>query len=471
MFLDKDFLLKNDFSKTLYHEYAAKQPIIDYHCHLDPKEIYDDIRFENITQAWLYADHYKWRLMRANGVPEALVTGDGSDYDKFVAFAAACENAIGNAVYVWTNLELKRLFDIDEVLTVANAPIIWEKANKKITDGTMSARQLIKSAQVKVICTTDDPASELSYHQKLAVDEKSFKVYPTFRPDKAFAIGTTEFVANVNELSEVSNISVVTFSDFIKVLEQRIDFFHQIGGRLSDHGFTSFPVKKASIETVEAIFEKALQGELLTSDEIEYYATELMFNLMKMYRTKKWTVQLHLQATRSNSTKLLNKVGRDVGGDAISDGVIESAVRKLLDRVELDGGLPKTILYSLNPKDHVPLIALMGAFQGEEKGKLQYGSGWWFNDTYSGMRQQIINLAENGVLGNFVGMLTDSRSFLSYPRHEYFRRILCEVVSEWVEDGQLPADHQLIGPIIANIAYGNASTYFDFELPKEVRST
>ncbi|GAB2020979.1 glucuronate isomerase [Pseudolactococcus yaeyamensis] len=470
MFLDKDFLLKNDFAKTLYHEYAAKQPIIDYHCHLEPQEIYDDIQFENITQAWLYADHYKWRLMRANGVPEALVAGDGSDYDKFVAFAEACENAIGNAVYVWTNLELKRLFDIDEVLTVANAPIIWEKANKKITDGTMSARQLIKSAQVKVICTTDDPASELSYHQKLSVDEKSFKVYPTFRPDKAFAIGTPNFAENVAELANVSGLTVHTFADFVQVLKQRIDFFHSHGGRISDHGFNPFPAKQAPIETVEAIFAKGLRGAALTADEVEFYSSELMFHLMQLYQDKDWTVQLHLQATRSNSTKLLKEVGTDVGGDAIADGFIEASVQSLFNRVELACGLPKTILYSLNPKDHIPLIALMGAFQGGQKGKLQYGSGWWFNDTYSGMRQQIINLAENGVLGNFVGMLTDSRSFLSYPRHEYFRRILCEVVSEWVEDGQLPADHQLIGPIIAKVAYGNASTYFDFELPEEVRS-
>jgi glucuronate isomerase len=468
MFLDKDFVLKNDFAKVLYHDYAAQQPIIDYHCHLEPKEIYEDLKFDNITQAWLYGDHYKWRLMRANGVPENLVTGDGSDYDKFLAFAGACENAIGNSVYVWTNLELKRLFDIDEVLTLENAPIIWEKANQKITDGTMTARQLIKAAKVKVICTTDDPASSLDYHQKLAAEEKAFKVYPTFRPDKAFAIGTPAFAANVAELAKVSGIAVNTFSDFIKVLEQRIAYFHSLGGRLSDHGFNPFPVKQAPLEVVEAIFVKGLKGESLTADEIEFYASELMFNLMKLYRAKDWTVQLHLQATRSNSTKLFQEVGVDVGGDAIADGCIEAAVQSLLDRVDLAGGLPKTILYSLNPKDHISLIALMGAFQGGQKGKIQYGSGWWFNDNYSGMRKQLIDLAEGGVLGNFVGMLTDSRSFLSYPRHEYFRRILCQVISEWAEDGQLPADPALIGPIVANIAYGNAATYFGFELPEEV---
>ncbi|GFH41936.1 uronate isomerase [Lactococcus hodotermopsidis] len=468
MFLDKDFVLKNDFAKELYHDYAAKQPIIDYHCHLEPKEIYDDIKFENITQAWLYGDHYKWRLMRANGVPEKLITGNGSDYDKFLAFAESCENAIGNSVYVWTNLELKRLFDIDDVLTAENAPMIWEKVNQKITDGTMSARQLIKNAHVKVICTTDDPASTLDYHQKLAAEEQAFKVYPTFRPDKAFAIGTSAFAGNIKELSEVSGITVKSFADLIQVLEERIDFFHSVGGRLSDHGFNPFPVKQAPIEVVEGIFTKALNGETLTADEIEFYSSELMFNLMKLYQAKDWAVQLHLQATRSNSTKLFNEVGVDVGGDAIADGFIEAAVQSLFDRVELACGLPKTILYSLNPKDHISLIALMGAFQGGQKGKIQYGSGWWFNDNYSGMRKQIVDLAEGGVLGNFVGMLTDSRSFLSYPRHEYFRRILCQVISEWMEDGQLPADSKLIGPIVANIAYGNAATYFGFDLPKEV---
>lgn len=466
MFLDQDFVLKNDFAKILYHDYAEKMPIIDYHCHLDPQEIFENGKFENITQAWLGGDHYKWRLMRANGVPEELVTGNGDDYEKFLAWADTLESCIGNPLYVWTNLELKRIFGIDELLTKANAPIIWEKANKKLQEDSMTTREIIKNSHVKVVCTTDDPASELKWHEKIAKDEKAFKVYPTFRPDKAFAINTPAFKANVEELAKVSGVTVNSYEDFTKALAQRIDFFHAHGGRLSDHGFLTFHYATATPKELETIFAKGLNNEALTEQEQSAYQFELIVKLMELYHDHNWTAQFHLQATRNNNSNLMSSYGPDCGGDAIADDRLEAAVSRLLDALIVKDKLPKTILYSLNPKDYIPLVALMGSFQGQEKGKIQFGAAWWFNDTLSGMRYQMTNLAEGGILGNFVGMLTDSRSFLSYPRHEYFRRILCQLVSEWAEDDQLPNDPTIVGPIIEKIAYGNAAEYFGFGLPE-----
>lgn len=467
MFLDQDFALKNDFAKILYHDYAEKMPIIDYHCHLDPKEIYENGKFENITQAWLGGDHYKWRLMRANGVPEELVTGDGDDYEKFIAWAKTLEGCIGNPLYVWTNLELKRIFGIEELLTEKNAPIIWEKANKKLQDDSMSTREIIKNFHVKVICTTDDPASDLHYHELIAKDETAFNVFPTFRPDKAFAINTDNFAKNVEELADVSGVPVHTYEDFTKALAQRVDYFHAHGGRLSDHGFLTFHYATATPAELETIFAKGLANEPLTETEQSAYQFELIVRLMGFYHDHDWTAQFHLQATRNNNGKLMAEYGADGGGDAIADDFLEAAVSRLLDRLVTTDKLPKTILYSLNPKDYIPLVALVGSFQGQEKGKIQFGAAWWFNDTLSGMRYQLTNLAEGGILGNFVGMLTDSRSFLSYPRHEYFRRVLCQLVSEWAEDDQMPNDPSIIGPLMEKIAYTNAAEYFGFKLPAE----
>lgn len=467
MFLDQDFVLKNDLAKTLYHEYAEKMPIIDYHCHLDPKEIYDNGKFENITQAWLGGDHYKWRLLRANGVPEELITGKGSDYDKFLAWAATIEQCIGNPLYVWTHLELKRIFGIDELLTVKNAPVIWEKANKKLQEDTMSTRNIIKNMQVKVICTTDDPASDLQYHQKLAEEEEAFKVYPTFRPDKVIAIDGADFTDYLAVLGKLTNREVSSYAEMLTALKERIQFFHNHGCRLSDHSFTELVYYNMTTADMERIFQKGLAKESLTKEEISGYQFGLLCDLMRLYHDQGWTCQLHLLATRNNNSRLFDTVGADVGGDAINDSRVVEVIGKAFDIVNKEDKLPKVILYSLNPKDFVPLTALMGCFQSEVKGKIQLGAAWWFNDTYSGMRYQLTTLAEGGILGNFVGMLTDSRSFLSYPRHEYFRRILCQVISEWAEEGQLPDDSEMLGPITANIAYHNAAEYFGFELPKE----
>lgn len=463
MFLGDNFLLNNPVSTKLYHDYAEPMPIIDYHCHLDPKEIYDNIKFENITQAWLYGDHYKWRLMRANGVLEKLITGDGEDYEKFLAWAETIEGCIGNPLYVWTHLELRRIFGIDEVLNKKSAPQIWEKANRIIQQDNMSTREIIKKFKVKVICTTDDPASNLEYHKKIAAEEDNFKVFPTFRPDKALNISLPTFKTNIVELGNMSDIDIQQYDDLLTALKQRINYFHENGCRLSDHGFGNMNYVNAKKEEINKIFQKAMSGEPITKMEVDSYQSQLLVDLMKMYSDKKWTAQLHIQASRNNNTNLFKAYGADVGADAITDGPAESAISGIFDRLTIENKLPKVILYSLNPKDYISLVALMGCFQEEEPGKIQFGSAWWFNDTYSGMRHQMITLDEGGIFANFVGMLTDSRSFLSYPRHEYFRRILCELIAEWVNQGQFPEDYELLGNIVRRISYENASTYFGFD--------
>ena len=461
MFLDKDFLLKNDCSKTLFHDYAENQPIIDYHCHLDPKEIYENKTFKTITQAWLGGDHYKWRLMRANGVSESLITGAGEDYEKFLAWAETIEGCIGNPLYVWSHLELKRIFGIDEQLTKKNAPIIWRKANKKIQEENMSTRNLIKQMNVKVICTTDDPVDSLEYHEKLK-EEHAFQVYPTFRPDKAINIQLKEYISYVDMLSQKSAVRISCYEEFLSALEKRMDYFSTMGCKLSDHSFSDFHPFVYNRTQLADLFAKRIRQEELTQEEVSYYQFGLTVDLMRLYKKQGWTAQLHLMATRNNNQRLYQAYGPDAGADAMGDGQIESGISRLFDELDKQDELPKTILYSLNPKDYLPLVALMGCFQSETKGKIQFGSAWWFNDTYSGMRHQLTTLAEGGVLANFVGMLTDSRSFLSYPRHEYFRRILCQLVSEWVEEGQLPDDREYLGEIISKIAYGNANHYFGF---------
>ncbi len=460
MFLTDDFILKNSFAKELYHGYAKKQPIIDYHCHLDPKEIFEDQNFTNLTQAWLAGDHYKWRLMRANGVAESLITGDADDYEKFCAWAQTLEACIGNPLYVWIHLELKRIFGIDERLTLANAASIWEKANQQLQTKEFSPRGLIKKMAVEVICTTDDPIDSLTYHQKLA--EESFAVYPTFRPDKAINLQNSEFPAYLKQLAAAANKEITSYQTLVEALAVRIFYFQQRGCRLADHSLSRLGEEAYDTAALEAIFQKRLTTGTLTNEEIRQFQTGLLIDLMRQYAKQGWTAQLHLMATRNNSQKLFQQLGPDSGGDAMGDDRLASGLSRTLAQLQAESLLPKTILYSLNPKDYPVLTALMGAFQEESKGKLQLGSAWWFNDTYSGMRHQLTTLAEGGILGNFVGMLTDSRSFLSYPRHEYFRRILCQVISEWVEDGQLLADEIYLGQIVADISYHNAKTYFDF---------
>ncbi|AWB45507.1 glucuronate isomerase [Paenibacillus sp. CAA11] len=465
MFLNDDFLLSTDLAKELYHHHAQAMPIIDYHCHLDPKEIYEDQHFSNLTAAWLYGDHYKWRLMRANGVAEELITGDASDYDKFLAWARTVPKTVGNPLYSWTHLELRRFFGITEPLNEQTAPKIWQAVNHKLAEPEFSRRSIIRNSNVKIVCTTDDPADSLEYHRLLAAEETAFQVFPTFRPDKALNIDAPSFTDWLVKLESAAGRPVSSYADLTDALQSRVEFFHAHGCRLSDHALDVMKYKAGTSEEAERIFAKRLAGEALTSDEITLYRTELLTALIGFYHAKGWTMQLHLHAFRNNNTPMFQKLGPDTGYDSIHDLPLAESLSQLLDRAECEQGLPKTILYSLNPKDYPVLIALMGCYQKDTPGKMQLGSGWWYNDTRSGMRDQLTQLADGGLLSRFVGMLTDSRSFLSYTRHEYFRRVLCEWVGELALRGEAPDDPALLAEMIRDISYNNAAGYFGFSTP------
>lgn len=463
MFLNEDFMLSGETARLLFHNHAKTMPIIDYHCHLDPREIYEDQPFENLTAAWLYGDHYKWRLMRANGVPESHITGDASDYDKFLAWARTLPKAVGNPLYSWTHLELRRFFGVEELLNEATAPAIWEKVNRKLAEPDFTRRGLIRSSGVKVICTTDDPADSLEYHKLLQGSEAAFQVFPTFRPDKALNIDAEGFAAWTLKLESASGLPVKSYAGLLDALRNRVAFFHEQGCRLSDHALDVLRYEAGAPEIVEAIFAKRMQGAALSPEEITRYRTELLTALIGFYHDKDWTMQLHLHAYRNNNTQMFQRLGPDTGYDGINDLPLTTALSQLLDRAESGSGLPKTILYSLNPGDYPALLALLGCYQKDTPGKLQLGSGWWYNDTRSGMRQQLTLLAEGSLLGNFVGMLTDSRSFLSYTRHEYFRRVLCGLLGELAERGEAPDDLEVLGAMARDISYNNAAGYFGFQ--------
>ena len=462
MFLSDDFLLTNQWSKKLYHSSAEKMPIIDYHCHLSPKEIYENKPFINLTEAWLSGDHYKWRLMRACGVPEEKITGHASDYEKFYAWCQTVPKIIGNPLYTWTHLELKRFFQIDLLINEENALNIWEQANKRLAEPAFRRREMAKNAKVTVICTTDDPIDELVYHELLAKEEPDLKVLPAFRPDAALNLTHEGFSEWLSKLSHVIGKPIADYTSLITALSQRIDYFHQHGCRLSDHGLDRLSYHTASENELEQIFQKALTKETLTQTEIDAYRTETLNRLITLYHAHGWTMQLHLHAYRNCNTQAFTRLGPDTGYDGINDQPLTSHLQQLLDHADQTSQLPKTILYSLNPNDYPLLLALMGCFQKETAGKLQLGSGWWYNDTRAGMREQMTQLADGGVLGNFVGMLTDSRSFLSYTRHEYFRRVLCELIGEIVERGEAPEDIHLLGTLVEDICYTNARNYFGF---------
>ncbi len=464
-FMDQNFLLSTKTAEILYHEYSSKMPIIDYHCHINPQEIFEDKKFKNITQVWLYGDHYKWRQMRTFGIDEKFITGDGSDYEKFLAWAKTISVAIGNPLYHWTHLELKRFFGIDEPLNEKTAPDIWEKVNSMITGDGFSVRQLIKKSDVKVICTTDDPIDSLEYHLGIKED-KSFdvKVLPTFRPDKALGINKPTFKEWISNLEKVTDGEIKTYDELLAALKMRVEFFNEVGCKVSDHALDFVPNAVTSIEEVRDIFEKALnQGSVSFEEENKYRAFTLKY-LGKLYSDSSWTMQLHMNCVRDNNTTMFNKLGPDTGFDALNDTEIAMPLSRLLDSLNVEGALPKTIIYSLNPNDNSTIGTLIGCFQGDViKGKIQFGSAWWFNDHKIGMEDQIKTLANLGLLSAFVGMLTDSRSFLSYTRHEYFRRILCNVIGDWVENGEFPNDMDTLGKIISDISYNNAEKYFDFK--------
>lgn len=463
-FMDNDFMLTNDTAVKLYHDYAESMPIFDYHCHLSPQMMYEDKPFDNITQIFLGGDHYKWRYMRSNGIDEEYITGSASDYDKFKAFCSSLQYAIGNPLYHWTHLELKRYFGIDEVVTEASCDVIWEKCNRVISETKMSPSSLINSSNVAAICTTDDPVDTLEWHRKIA--EKGHinaKVYPAFRPDFLINIDKDTFRDYIGKLSAVSGRTIESYDDLISVVYDRIDYFHAAGCRISDHALDGVPFN--SEYNAKAVFKRALSGGVLAQGEIDAYKCAVLIDLAKKYKELGWTMQLHIGALRNNNSRMFAKLGADTGFDSMADYAIAAPLSSLMNAMEETCHLPKTILYTLNPKDNYVLATMLGNFQSAETaGKIQFGSAWWFNDQRDGMVEQMKALANLGALNKFVGMLTDSRSFLSYTRHEYFRRILCNLIGSWVENGEFPQDYETLGKIVQDISFNNAKRYFDVEM-------
>ncbi len=461
-FMDNNFLLNTPTARTLYHDYAKNMPIIDYHCHLDPKEIYEDITFENITQVWLYGDHYKWRIMRSNGIAEKYITGDATDREKFQKFSETLPRCIGNPMYHWCHLELKNYFGFQGVLNGETADEVWELTEKLLSDGSLSARKLIEKSNVAMIGTTDDPTSTLEWHKKLMESDFSVKVCPSFRPDPALNIHKKDFAQYMEKLGTAAEVEIKTLDDVKKALTKRIEYFDSMGCRASDHGLDYVMYREADEAQINTILRKGLGGQAVTKEETEMYQTALLLHCAKEYKRMGWVMQLHFSCMRNPNTRQFEALGADTGFDCIAVTDSCGALYKVMDALDREHNLPKTILYSLNPADNEWIDTLLGAFQGEGiTGKIQHGSAWWFNDNKTGMRNQMISLANLGILGNFVGMLTDSRSFLSYARHEYFRRILCSLIGTWIENGEYPADIEYAGKLVQDICTNNAKTYFN----------
>lgn len=460
-FINEDFLLNTEASRRLYHEHAKGMPIFDYHCHLDPAEIYGNKRFSDIGEAWLAGDHYKWRVMRANAIPEKYITGDAGYREKFDRFASIMPGLIGNPIYHWSHLELKRFFGIDDLLSSDTAASIWDRANAKLQNPEGSARQLIVQSNVRALCTTDDPADDLKYHRLLAEDDTfSVKVLPTFRPEKALNITDPGFPAYMEKLGNAAGIRISSIDDVHKALSERMEYFAAHGCRLSDHSFGSPDFTVWDEDAAAKAVTKALAGEIPTEHEASAYQSQMMDWLGGLYAEKDFTMQLHIGAIRNVNTKYYRTLGPDIGCDSIGDTVSAASLAALLDRMAVKDRLPKTILYTLNAADNDKLAAAAGCFQDSSTtGKIQFGAAWWFNDHIDGMTAQLRSLASIGVLSRFVGMLTDSRSFLSYPRHEYFRRILCRIIGEWIDRGMAPEDYDGIGKIIEDICFNNVWNY------------
>ncbi len=452
--INKDFYLSNETAKKLYHDFAENLPIIDYHCHLVPKMIAEDYRFEDAYDLFLGGDHYKWRQMRTFGIDEEYITGDKDRYEKWVGFCRVMPYLIGNPIYHWTALELKRYFDIDEPLSEKNAKEVWDKCNELLKRPDFSAQNLIKKSNVEVICTTDDPADDLRYHKQLREQGFTTKVLPTFRPDKLVNIEKGEFLPYL----EANGID--SYEKACAWMVERIAYFHENGCRLSDHALEYVPF---GVGDAKAVFDKKIKGEELTLEEVDTFKTAMLRVCAVEYTKLGWAMQLHIGALRNNNTRMFNKLGPDTGFDSINDLCIAEKLSAFMNYLDTDDVLPKTILYTLNPKDNYVLGTMLGNFQkGPVVSKIQFGSGWWFNDNASGMEAQMDALANLGNLGKFVGMLTDSRSFVSYPRHEYFRRILCNMVGTWVEKGLYPKDYDALKNIIEGVCYRNAKDYFKF---------
>jgi len=462
--MDENFLLQNETAKELYHKHAAKMPIFDYHCHINPKQIADDVQFENITQIWLYGDHYKWRGMRTNGVDEKYCTGNATDWEKFEKWAETVPFTLRNPLFHWTHLELKKFFGIDKVLNPTTAKEIWDECNAKLQTPEYSVRNIIRMANVHTICTTDDPIDSLEHHRKIKADGFEVAVLPAWRPDKAMAVENAKaYNEYLDQLSTVSHIKITSFSGLIAALNNRHQFFHDNGCRLSDHGLETAIAEDYTDPEIEMIFDKIRVGSDLLQLEVLKFKSAMLYEFGIMDYERGWSQQFHLGALRNNSTRLFNQLGPDVGFDSIGDFEVARPLSKLLDRLDMNNKLAKTILYNLNPRDNELIGTMIGNFQdGSVPGKMQFGSGWWFLDQKDGMEKQINALSNLGLLSRFVGMLTDSRSFLSYTRHEYFRRTLCNILGKDVENGEIPNDMELLGNMVENICFNNAKNYFNF---------
>ena len=463
-FMDKDFLLDTESARHLFFDYAKDMPVCDYHCHLSPKEIYENNQPENITQLWLYGDHYKWRAMRSAGIEEKYCTGDASDEEKFLKFAQALQYCIGNPLYHWAHIELQRYFGIDTPLNAKSAPDIYSRANEAIKNGDFRPQSLIAKSNVKIVCTTDDPIDSLEYHKKLGeVDGFDCKVLASFRPDKALNIHLDGFADYIRSLGEVAGVDIKSYKDVITALLKRCDYFNEVGCRVSDQAFEYIPFDIAPDDDIDAVFERAMNAEKVTQSDGDKYRTALMLALGKKYHELGWAMEIHIGVIRNNSSRMFDLIGADTGFDSVGDREIATELSRFLDALDSTNDLPKTILFNLNDKDNIVLATMLGNFQSSEaESKLQFGPAWWFLDTMDGMTAQMKSLANLGVLGKFIGMETDSRSFTSYGRHEYFRRIMCRLIGRWVEDGMYADDEEMLEEIVKGISYNNAIKYFGF---------
>ncbi len=465
-FMGEDFLLTNDIAKKLFNNYAKNTPVLDYHCHINPKEIAEDRRYENITQLWLGGDHYKWRFMRSCGVEEYYITGNASDYEKFLKWAKCLSKAIGNPLYHWSHLELQRYFDYYGTLNEKNAREVWKHCNKILSKDSMTVRNIIKKSGVTLICTTDDPVDSLEWHMKIAqVNSFDVQVLPAWRPDKAMNIEKSEFLEYLSKLSDVSGINVDSFETLKEALKERMNYFASKGCLVSDHALEYVMYEPSSEVEIEKIIKKRFKGEKVTRIEELKFKTAFMLFCGSEYYKRGWAMQLHYGCKRDNNAIMYNKLGPDTGFDCINNYAPSAQLADFLNALISNEHLPRTVLYSLNPSDNEAIGTIIGCFQDSSAiGKIQQGSAWWFNDHKSGMRQQMISLANQGNLSGFIGMLTDSRSFLSYTRHEYFRRILCDLLGTLVENGEFPQDYEILGEIVKDISYYNAVRYFGFKI-------
>jgi glucuronate isomerase len=465
-FLDKDFLLLNDVAQRLYHEYAAPQPILDYHCHLSPKDIAEDHRFANLFEIWLEGDHYKWRAMRANGVSEKYITGDASPYEKFLAWAKTVPYTLRNPLYHWTHLELQRYFGISDLMDETTAAKIWERANAALAQDS-TAHRILENFRVEILCTTDDPADDLHHHRTIAKSKLATRVFPTFRPDRALAIGRSEFLPWIEKLSSAANMEIRDLNSFLAALRQRHDDFHSLGCRLSDHGLEQCFAEECSEPAAAAIFSKARARKKISKDERTQFASFMMLYFARLDAEKGWTKQLHLGALRNVNSLARMQIGADTGFDTIGTFPQISPLAAYLDLLTRENALPRMIFYNLHPADTFAFATLIDSFQtGDQPGKLQYGSAWWFLDQKEGITAQINSLSNAGLLSRFIGMVTDSRSFMSYPRHEYFRRILCNILGQDVASGELPDDENLLRRLVEGICYFNARRYLQLPAGK-----